>query len=578
LCHYQNKAIKMIGLKCIIISFILLLFQQSNAQNEIWNKATLSTSLPATSYSIDKIVTDNFNNKYLISFEEKDSIINDLLSQLNIISLHKYNENNVFLWRKKVATSDYKNITYQVIFETDKRKKISIAFNFKNKVEIEGQYYTSQGDYDGIFVNYDLNGILKAVEQFGGPCTDSISDIDYNDDGSFFIAFNYGSNTSYSDHDCSFNFKNILFPKNANNTNYLFAKLNNEEDIIWHQKGTIPYKSNISKLSVHKNLLYIFGSVRASAVEDFHGIDVSFPYSLDVPHYIAQFDTSGNVNWIRYLGLNGDLTTLQISSLAVNKTSATISLNCITNDNGKFNNLVVENSTNLSGVAFSSVDHFVVNYNHFGEVNWGSSSKSYGWSYATDVISYTNNSTLITGYLENDLLFANDTIFSQGGNDIFVACYNANGEEQWIKTAGGQGNDTANSIALDQQGRIYVCGGTSSHPVTFGNITVEPPHPNNVFLARLSDDPILNIIPINTNQNQTTVYPNPANKQLWLQQNANKQTIKNLLMYDVQGNLINQTFKTTNAAINVEHLATGIYFLNIVYVNGTQQTIKWCKQ
>lgn len=45
-----------------------------------------------------------------------------------------------------------------------------------------------------------------------------------------------------------------------------------------------------------------------------------------------------------------------------------------------------------------------------------------------------------------------------GGNDIFVAKYNASGEIQWQKLLGGAGSDNAFGIVADSAANVYICG------------------------------------------------------------------------------------------------------------------------
>lgn len=47
---------------------------------------------------------------------------------------------------------------------------------------------------------------------------------------------------------------------------------------------------------------------------------------------------------------------------------------------------------------------------------------------------------------------------SVGNRDIFLVKYNSQGEPQWIKTAGGEGDDEGESVSVDDVGNIYIAG------------------------------------------------------------------------------------------------------------------------
>ena len=51
-----------------------------------------------------------------------------------------------------------------------------------------------------------------------------------------------------------------------------------------------------------------------------------------------------------------------------------------------------------------------------------------------------------------------NAIYPRGGDDGYVAKYNADGELQWTNTFGGASQDTAVDIKLDNEGNIIVLG------------------------------------------------------------------------------------------------------------------------
>ena len=49
---------------------------------------------------------------------------------------------------------------------------------------------------------------------------------------------------------------------------------------------------------------------------------------------------------------------------------------------------------------------------------------------------------------------------SAGNADLFVVKYNSSGTKQWTKQLGTSSTDTANGVATDSSGNVYVAGGT----------------------------------------------------------------------------------------------------------------------
>ncbi len=72
---------------------------------------------------------------------------------------------------------------------------------------------------------------------------------------------------------------------------------------------------------------------------------------------------------------------------------------------------------------------------------------------------------------------------SGGDYDIFVAKYDPNGKQQWVRTAGGKGYNYGHGIAVDSKGDIIITGGVKgdSH---FGDLAVPNENENHVFCAK----------------------------------------------------------------------------------------------
>lgn len=74
---------------------------------------------------------------------------------------------------------------------------------------------------------------------------------------------------------------------------------------------------------------------------------------------------------------------------------------------------------------------------------------------------FFNNGAVITD-------FGSGPLTSQGGNDIFLAKYNASGTLLWIRTAGSSGNDLGRAISLDATGNVYLTGYIGGDVSTWG--------------------------------------------------------------------------------------------------------------
>ena len=76
--------------------------------------------------------------------------------------------------------------------------------------------------------------------------------------------------------------------------------------------------------------------------------------------------------------------------------------------------------------------------------------------YANGVATDSSGNVYVTGGTKGGL----DGNTSAGNTDLFVVKYNSSGTKQWTKQLGSSGRDSANGVATDSSGNVYVTGGT----------------------------------------------------------------------------------------------------------------------
>jgi hypothetical protein len=109
----------------------------------------------------------------------------------------------------------------------------------------------------------------------------------------------------------------------------------------------------------------------------------------------------------------------------------------------------------LEGSNAGNADAFIRSYDRDGNLRWtrqlGTSSDDVANEIATDA----SGNLYITGYTQGPLEGSN-----AGGWDAFIRSYDSDGNLRWTRQFGTSSNDTAQGIATDASGNLYITGYT----------------------------------------------------------------------------------------------------------------------
>jgi hypothetical protein len=103
-------------------------------------------------------------------------------------------------------------------------------------------------------------------------------------------------------------------------------------------------------------------------------------------------------------------------------------------------------------------DAFVSKYNSNGQLQWARLAGSDNNDKATAITTDAQGNVYVVGFFRDTAFFESTVVIAKGLQDIFIAKYDANGNFKWVNSAGGVGEDQAQSITIDASGKIYVSG------------------------------------------------------------------------------------------------------------------------
>jgi hypothetical protein len=174
------------------------------------------------------------------------------------------------------------------------------------------------------------------------------------------------------------------------------------------------------------------------------------------------------------------------------------------------------------------------------------------------------------GYITANQTYSNDgdVTGNHGELDMWVVKLNNNGTIQWQKALGSSLNDLCTSINQTAEGG-YIVSGVSS--INNGDVTVNHGQ-EDFWVVKLAADPLATK---DFDENVLTIYPNPVNDVLHLQLPDQAQ-IDKVIITDTTGKQIFEQ-STGNAEVNVENLASGVYFIKAT-ANSKELVAKFVKQ
>jgi len=154
--------------------------------------------------------------------------------------------------------------------------------------------------------------------------------------------------------------------------------------------------------------------------------------------WVAKYDNNGHQQWIQQMGSAGDDKAYGVAT------------------DGSGNIYIAGGTTgNLSGTNAGHYDAWVAKYDREGKRQWiqqlGSSQEDQSWGIAAS----DSGNVYITGRTTGTLAGKAE------GFDAWVAMYDSDGNQQWIKQLSSSGDDYSYGAAVDSGGNVYITGRTT---------------------------------------------------------------------------------------------------------------------
>ena len=296
----------------------------------------------------------------------------------------------------------------------------------------------SQGGFDIWVTKYNRQGQEVWRQQFGSSAGDRSFGIEVDNEDNIYL-------TGQTD-------GNLFNERNSPEADAWLAKFNGANgQLIWGRQygsDTTGGNSNGSfDLAVDEE-----GSVYASglAIQDSELPPEEFNFNIEDDSYVIKFDTDGNQEWFTSIDTFFFNESYGIDVDNQGNVYAT----------GWTQNLVRESDPGRDLLKYdywlATLDSDDGEIESTQQFNSNDNGVDFAWDTETD----SQGNAYVAGWTTGN--FAGNS--NDGSYDLFLAKYNPNGNQEWIRQFGGDGNDTSYvaSFDIDSEDNIYVTGTTNS--------------------------------------------------------------------------------------------------------------------
>ncbi|MGZ3903597.1 MAG: T9SS type A sorting domain-containing protein [Bacteroidia bacterium] len=239
----------------------------------------------------------------------------------------------------------------------------------------------------------------------------------------------------------------------------------NSQNFTWAKReGLWAYDYGYGIVNDNAGNVYVAGKYEENA--NFSGTILPNQGNNNHDIFLAKYDAAGNLTWVQTGGGGlGDY------AHAVTCDGSNYVYVAGEIEYYSSNNVIVFPGSTITLTPVGSNDAVALKYDLSGNLLWAKSGGGSQDDKGTGIACDNAGNIYMCGYFTGTATFGGTTITGAGVQDIFLAKYDANGNFQWVQHAGSSGRDEPKSIKCDAAGNVYVCG-FYSNGATFGSQTL----------------------------------------------------------------------------------------------------------
>lgn len=252
----------------------------------------------------------------------------------------------------------------------------------------------------------------------------------------------------------------------------VMVKYNAAGTLVWVKNAGSKGNDQGNAIKYHNNFLYVAGYFEDTA--SFGNLQLVSRGSTDM--FLAKYDTDGNCIWVRSAGGNrlDYATSLDIDA------SGNVWVS------GYYERQMIIGSDTLRSTNLFN-ESFILKFSNSGALLLSLTTKGNNTNLFTGLACYGNDAYL-TGFFGGNFMLGNKSVTASSPSyDVLLAKLDSAGNCEWLKKDGGLYEDAANAICTDNQGNIFITGYFAGI-ASFGSNQVTYLSYNDVFIAKYDNN------------------------------------------------------------------------------------------
>jgi hypothetical protein len=455
-------------MKTRYFSFILLLICHGTfSQTSKWAKQAGS---PSRANDGNAIATDASGNVYVTGrFSGITNFGGTSLTPSGVdIFVAKYNGTGVLQWVRQAGGAGAFNYGYGIA--VDGSGNVYVTGYIAAATDFGGTILTPVGNNDVFVAKYNSSGNFQWAVQAGATGKYAIGHgIAVDAAGNAVITGEFQGTTNFGGTSLTA----------IGNKDIFVASYNNAGTLLWAKQGGTPGRSNLGSGIAADGLGNIFVTGEFYGTANLAGTNVTAIGDPDM--FIANFNTSGLLQWVRHAGYpsvqhNGFITSYPVRGTAIAADGS--------------GNLFVTGtfigSPNFGGTTLTQgagTDVFTAKYNSTGDLLWVRQIGKLGLhNFAYAISGDTSGNCYVTGSFGESAKFSDTTYTAIGTRDAYVCKYDNTGTVKWVKQAGSVNKfNNGQGISTDASGNICTIGYFSGS-TDFSGIPLNPIGNQDIFI------------------------------------------------------------------------------------------------